>query len=81
MTRMEIIKAAEVVSPIGGAIGSFVSTDGEWCTCTTPAKFRAYLEKLGFQVVKCESTSFSTAIAQTADGYVIAYNGSCTKRK
>ena len=77
MTREMIIQAAERVSPMFGKIGSFVNTDGEWCTCTTPAKFKTYLERLGFTVVRCYSTSFSTAIAETEDGYMIAYNGNC----
>lgn len=77
MTKDKIIKAAEAVSPMFGRRGSFVNTDGEWCSCKTPAMFKAYLEGLGFEVVKCYATNFSSAIAETADGYQIAYNGHC----
>lgn len=77
LTREKIIQAAETVSPMFGRVGSFVNTDGEWCSCTTTEKFRAYLESLGFEVVKCYATDFSTAIAETVDGYKLAYNGHC----
>lgn len=79
LTREKIIQTAETVSPISGRIGGFVNTDGEWCGCTTPEKFRAYLERLGFTVVKCYATAFSNAIAETAEGYQMAYNGHCRK--
>lgn len=77
LTREKIIQTAEIVSPMFGHVGGFVNTDGEWCSCTTPAKFKAYLERLGFKVVKCYATRFSSAIAETADGYELAYNGYC----
>ena len=77
LTREKIIKTAEEASPMFGRVGGFVSTDGEWCRCTTPAKFKVYLEKLGFVVTACYATDFSTAIAETADGYKLAYNGHC----
>ena len=79
LTKEKIIQTAEAVSPMFGRGGGFVNTDGEWCSCTTPAKFKAYLERLGFEVVKCYATDFSTAIAETADGYQLAYNGHCRK--
>lgn len=78
LTKEKIIQAAKAVSPMFGRRGSFVSTDGEWCRCLTPEKFKAYLERMGFEVVKCYATSFSNAIAETADGYKIAYNGHCS---
>lgn len=81
MTKDKIIEAANYVSPRYGKIGSFVDTDGEWCTRTTPSKFRAYLERLGFEVVRCYSTNYASAIAETADGYTIAYNGHCAPTK
>lgn len=77
LTKEKIIQAAEAVSLLYGRIGSFVCTDGEWSSCSNPAKFKEYLERMGFEVVKCYATSFSSAIAETADGYQIAYNGHC----
>ena len=62
LTREKIIKTAEEVSPMFGRVGGFVSTDGEWCRCTTPAKFKVYLEKLGFVVTACYATDFSTGL-------------------
>lgn len=76
-TKDQVIAAANRKSYCG--TGGYVNTDGEWCTCTTPEKFRGFLERLGFEVTHCYSTSFSTAIAETADGYKIAYNGHCKK--
>lgn len=81
MTRNEIIKAANYCSPIYGKIGGYVCTDGEWCLCTTPKKFQAYLESLGFEIKRCYSTSRSNAVAETKDGYMIAYNGNCSLLK
>lgn len=78
LTREKIIEVANRVSPMFGSVGGFVNTDGEWCTCTTPEKFKAYLERLGFKVVKCYATAYSTAIAETSDGYKLAYNGNCS---
>lgn len=79
LTKEKIIKTAESVSPMFGRVGGFINTDGEWCRSTTPEKFKAYLESLGFTVVKCYATSYSSAIAETIDGYKLAYNGHCGK--
>lgn len=68
--REEVIKTA--------ANGGFVNTDGAWCMASNPAKFRAYLEHIGFEVVECKETRNSTAIAITADGIRICYNGYCS---
>lgn len=81
MNKETIIKVANYVSPIYGKIGSFVNTDGNWILSNTPEKFRAYLENMGFNVINCYETRFSTAIAETIDGYVIAYNGNCTTKQ
>lgn len=79
MDKKTIIEAAKRVSPIFKCTGSFVSTDGVWCTCNTPAKLKAYIESLGFKVVKAYDEPFSAAIVETADGYKIAFNGHCKK--
>lgn len=73
--RIKMIEAANE------KYGGFVCTDGEWCSTRTPEEFRAFIESQGFDVVKCISTLFSTAIAITADGYRFAWNGFCTKLK
>lgn len=77
-TREKVIEAANYISPIFGRIGAFVNTDGKWCESNNPEKFKAYLESIGFEVTNCFSTSFSSAIAETSDGYRISYNGNCT---
>ena len=81
ITREKIMETANYVSPIFGRIGGYVNTDGKWSECNTTEKFKAYLESLGFLVIKCYSTSYSSAIAETADGYRIAYNGNCVMIK
>ena len=78
MDKETIIKAANYVSPIYGKIGSFVDPDSDWLSSNTPDKFRSYLENMGFNVINCYETRFSSAIAEAVDGYVIAYNGNCT---
>lgn len=79
-TREKIIAAAKYTLPEWGCNGSFVNTDGKWNSCRTPREFKNFLEKeFGFTVVKCYSTEYSTAIAETSDGYEISYNGHCKK--
>lgn len=78
LTKEKIIAAAEEVSPRFGKVGGFVSLDADWCASNTPKKFKAYLERFGFVVTACYATDFSTAIAETADGYKLAYNGHCS---
>ena len=60
-------------------IGGFVSTDGAWCCTRNPQEFREFLEGLGFEVKTCVATKNSTAVATTADGYKITWNGYCKK--
>lgn len=72
-TREQIIAAANR----GGA---FVNTDGEWCATRTPAEFAEFLEReYGFDVVECHATGNSTAIAVTACGMQIVWNGFCRR--
>lgn len=76
-TRQKIIEAATRTE-----LGGFVNTDGKWCMTRNPEQFKAFLEKeFGFEIVECKATSGSTAIAVTADGYVIAWNGYCAKKR
>ena len=76
-TRQKIIEAAT-----RDQFGHFVNTDGEWCMTRSPKEFKAFLEKeFGFEVVECKEMAGSTAVATTSDGYVIAWNGHCSKRK
>lgn len=71
-TKQKIIEAANR--------GDFVNTDGNWCMTRTPEEFKTFLEKeFGFEVVECKSIAGCTAIAVTADGYVIGWNGYCVK--
>lgn len=79
-TKQNIMDAAVRKSPIANLCGDFVNTDGKWCLCQNPAEFKEFLEnEFGFKVVRCYETATSTAIAETEDGYKIAYNGFCTK--
>ena len=76
-TKQKIIEAAT-----RREYGGFVNTDGEWCMTRNPEEFKAFLEdEFGFEVVECKEAPGSTAIAVTADGYVIAWNGYCGKRR
>ena len=76
-TRQNIIEAAT-----RDQMGHFVNTDGKWCMTRNPGEFKAFLEdEFGFEVVECKATAGSTAIAVTADGYVIAWNGYCGKKR
>ena len=57
----------------------FVDTDGDWCMTRNSEEFKTFLEKnFGFKIISCKPTETSTAIAQTVDGYIIAWNGYCT---
>lgn len=74
-TKEQIINAASK------PYGEFVNTDGKWCMTRTPEQFKAFLENtFGFEVVECKSTNNSTAVAITADGLSIAWNGYCRKK-
>lgn len=76
-TRQKIIEAAT-----RDQFGHFVNTDGKWCMTRNPEEFKAFLEdEFGFEVVECKEAPGSTAIAVTADGYVIAWNGYCGKKR
>ena len=80
-TRQKIVEAANRIG-WGGHRGGFVNTDGDWCLTRTPQEFKAFLEQaFGFKVVACKATAESTAIAVTADGYKIAWNGYCRTLK
>lgn len=73
-TKEKIINAASKEH------GGFVNTDGAWSTTRTPAQFKAFLENtFGFEVTECKSANNSTAVAITADGLTIAWNGYCKK--
>lgn len=79
-TKEKIIEAANRKSPYSGCTGGFVNTDGEWCMTRTPEQFREFLERVfGFMVTECKATCGSTAIATTACGLQIAWNGFCCK--
>ena len=78
-TKEQIIEAANRKSIFGG-IGGYVNIDGEWCSTRTPAQFKKFLEETyGFTIISCKETNYSTAIAQTACGLEIAWNGHCRK--
>ena len=79
MTKEKIIEAANKKTYWG--TGSYVNTDGEWAVCNRPEKLKAYIESLGFEVVKVYSTYNSSAIVETKDGYKMFYNGYVTKIK
>lgn len=69
----------KVTEAANRAHGGFVNTDGDWCMTRTPSEFRGFLAKLGFEVTECKETAESTAIAITAEGYKIAWNGYCRR--
>lgn len=68
-----------VIATANERYGGFVNTDGEWSMASNPTAFKKMLEGLGFTVVECKETSNSTAVATTADGYRITWNGYCTR--
>lgn len=79
-TKEKIIEAANHKSPYADFPGAYVNTDGEWCMTETPEQFKAFLEKTyGFEVVECKATAYSTAVATTACGLSIAWNGFCSR--
>ena len=79
-TKEQITEAANHKSIYSDHPGSFVYTDGEWCMTRNPAEFKAFLERrFGFSVIECKSTKYSTAVATTACGLEIAWNGFCRK--
>lgn len=70
----------KIINTASETHGGFVNTDGEWSMTSTPEQFKAFLEKsFGFVVTKCKSSNTSTAVAFTADGLQIAWNGYCKK--
>lgn len=74
-TKEKIINAASKEH------GGFVNTDGAWCMIRTPEQFKVFLENtFGFEVIECNSANNSTAVAITADGLEIAWNGYCRKK-
>lgn len=79
-TRERIVEAANRKPAYGDAPGGFVNTDGDWCATRTPEEFKAFLENnFGFEVTDCRSTAGSAAVATTACGLRIAWNGYCRK--
>lgn len=81
MTKQKVIEAANKENKFFSGRGSYVNTDGEWCSTRTPKEFKTYLEKLGFEVLTCIETPYSKAIATTKEGISIAWNGFCTLMK
>lgn len=79
-TKEKIIEAANRKSLYSDYTGDFVYTDGAWCMTRTPGQFKEFLEKaFGFEVIECKATTYSTAIATTACGLRIAWNGFCSR--
>lgn len=73
-TKEKIIEAASK------AHGGFANTDGAWCMTNTPEQFKEFLEKtFGFEVVECKVTAYCAAVATTACGLSIAWNGYCSR--
>ena len=62
-----------------GEYGGFANTDGDWCATRNASEFKSFLQKHGFTVTKCRETAHSTAIAETEEGFSIAWNGYCRK--
>lgn len=76
----EMTTKEKIVEAASKAHGEFVNTDGAWCMANTPEQFKAFLEKtFGFEVLDCKATTYSTAIATTACGLSIAWNGHCSR--
>lgn len=76
-TKEKIIEAANRKSPYWDRTGGFANTDGEWCMTSTPEQFKEFLEGAGFVVIECRAAGGATAIATTACGLQIAWNGFC----
>lgn len=73
-TKEKIIEAASK------AYGGFVNIDGAWRMTETPGQFKTFLENtFGFEVIECKATTYCTAIATTACGLSIAWNGYCSR--
>lgn len=69
-----------IINAAAKEYGEFVNTDGAWCMTRTPEQFKNFLEnKFGFEVIECKATTYSTAVAITADGLRIVWNGYCRK--
>lgn len=83
ITKEDIIAVANKKSQYSNVHGGFVNTDGEWSMARTPEQFKSFLEKtFGFEVIECKATDYSMAIATTACGLCIAWDGFCYyKRK
>lgn len=79
--KLHIITAANERSPVyPWTRGAFIKHRRplEWLQADSPRRFKAYLEGLGFTVTRCEATPVSTAVAWTAEGIRISFNGYCT---
>lgn len=76
--REKMIQAAETMCN-NTPTGAFICPDGDWCATRTPEEFKAFIEQQGFEVLECERTKESTAVAITKDGYRFAWNGYCSK--
>lgn len=69
----------KIIAAASKQYGGFVDTAGAWCMASTPEQFRAFLEnQFGFEIIECKATKYSTAVAITADGLSIAWNGHCS---
>lgn len=75
--RNEMIERANEVGMMKGNVGSFICTDGEWCSCRGTKEFKEFIERQGFEVESCIETETCSALATTKDGYQFAYNGFC----
>lgn len=73
-TKEQVIAIAD-----SNKYGGFVDTDGAWCAASTPYQFKEMLEELGFEVLECRETAYSTAIATTNCGLSISWNGHCSR--
>lgn len=70
ITKQEMMDAA--------AKNDFIyTTDGDWCSSTSPETFKRFIESKGFEVVDCRETKGSSARATTSDGFIFCYNGYC----
>lgn len=75
-TKEQVVAAANRKSLFdGGCYGGFVNTDGDWAAAHTPEKLAEVIRSLGFEVARAYETTYSSAIVETADGYMMTRNG------
>ena len=65
--RNEMIERANEVGMMKGNVGSFICTDGEWCSCRGTKEFKEFIERQGFEVESCIETETCSALATTKD--------------